>query len=65
LAYTEVDANTTQVSSGGTHLEYFEQFNLLDMVGGALGVNMDYDNEVEDDDILEEQSTNVKAHKFY
>jgi hypothetical protein len=35
------------------------------MVGGALGVNMDYDNEVEDDDILEEQSTNVKAHKFY
>jgi hypothetical protein len=34
------------------------------LVGVALGVNMDY-GEDEDDDVFEEQVPNEKAQKFY
>ncbi|KAK2445148.1 hypothetical protein QL285_016112 [Trifolium repens] len=65
LVFPEVHANNTVASTSGMHEEYVEQFNLIDdMVGDALGVNMDY-GEDEDDDVFEEQVPNEKAQKFY
>jgi hypothetical protein len=65
LVFPEVHANNTATSTSGMREEYFEQFNLIDdMVGDALGVNIDY-GEDEYDDVFEEQVPNEKAQKFY
>jgi len=54
------DVNT-HASCNGTHTENVEQFDMMDdMIGDALGVNMSYDEPVE-----EELPPNKKAQDFY
>lgn len=65
----EVNAQAS-TSHGGTNVEYNEeegnreQFNMMDdMVADALGVELSYGDDVEDDQ--EEQLPNEKAQRFY
>ena len=62
MSHVEPEINTEALRSQ-FHMQYKEQFNLIDeMVGDAFEVNVAYD-ELQDFDV--EELLNKKAQKFY
>ncbi|CAK8537010.1 unnamed protein product [Lathyrus sativus] len=63
LSNIHAETTNTHVSSSRSHMEFEEQFNLIDdMVGNAFGVNVIYD---EPQDFDGEELPNEEAQRFY